>query len=75
MPHRYGPKGRLSPTLGTPCSLCGGPLQVGDYTTLVRVSVQTRWANDAEEAHWDCAQSIEARGTPNGVTPIRPSDD
>jgi hypothetical protein len=63
MPHRYGPKGRLSPTLGTPCSLCGEPLQVGDYTTLVRMSVQSRYANDAEEAHWACAMSREQERT------------
>lgn len=74
MPHRYGPKGSLSPSLGTPCTLCGEPFRVGDFTTLVRMSVQTRYANDAEEAHWECATTL-ARGTPAGVEPLPRSDD
>lgn len=57
---KYGPKEGLSPTLGDPCGLCGAPLVVGDYTTLVARSAGSRYANDGAEVHWHCAVSAES---------------
>jgi hypothetical protein len=55
---KYGPKGRLSPTLGEPCAVCGVAFLVGDYTTLVRSTDGTRYADDGVEVHWDCAHPL-----------------
>ena len=56
--HRYGPKSAVSPTVGDPCGVCGEPLLVGDYTTLVRLNHATKYGDDAVEAHWDCGRSL-----------------
>ena len=58
---KFGPKGRLSPTLGDPCAICGEPFAVGDYTTLVRSSEGSRYVDDGVEAHWDCAHPLTPR--------------
>ena len=55
---RFGPKGGLSPTLGDPCALCKQPLALGDYTTLVRRTSESRYPDDAAEVHWDCAVQL-----------------
>ena len=63
---KYGPKSRVSPTIGDPCSLCGEKLAAGDYTTLVRSTADGRYANDAVEVHWDCVATRWPRGTDGG---------
>jgi hypothetical protein len=55
---KYGPKGNLSPTLGSPCAICGAPFAVGDFTTLVRTSDASRYSDDGVEAHWECAHPL-----------------
>jgi hypothetical protein len=60
---KYGPKSGLSPTVGDPCPLCGTAFARGDFTTLVRQSINGKYANDGIEVHWDCA----ARGWPRGT--------
>lgn len=55
---KFGPKGQLSPTCGDPCDVCREPLAIGDYTTLVPRSANSRYADDAVEAHWSCAMRI-----------------
>lgn len=51
---KYGPKGPLSPSLGSPCNICGAPLSVGDYTTFHRAASASRYVDDSPEVHWDC---------------------
>ena len=58
---KFGPKGRLSPTLGDACLLCGRPLAIGDYTTLVHRAMTGRHANEGAEVHWGCAQGLADR--------------
>lgn len=60
---KYGPKGKLSPSLGDTCPLCGVSLAAGDFTTLVGRTATGKYANDAVEVHWDCAMKRLARGT------------
>lgn len=55
---KYGPKGGWSPTLGDPCALCGKPLAVGDYTTLIKRADDARYADHGLEVHWDCAVPV-----------------
>jgi hypothetical protein len=57
---RFGPKGRLSPTLGDPCPVCRKRLAAGDYTTLVRRPLVGRYADDGTEVHWTCAMNLVA---------------
>lgn len=52
---KYGPKGHLSPSLGDTCPLCGRPLGVGDFTTLVKRPSDWRYADQGVEVHWQCA--------------------
>lgn len=59
---KFGPKGHLSPTLGAACLLCGAPLILGDFTTLVRRAVTGRSADDGAEVHWACAERRGGRG-------------
>ena len=61
---KFGPKGHLSPTLGAACLLCGAPLMLGDFTTLVHRGVADRSASDGAEVHWACA---ERRGRPSAL--------
>jgi hypothetical protein len=53
---KYGPKVNLSPSIGTPCSLCGEPFKEGDYTTLLRRTRDSKFGNTPVEVHWDCAR-------------------
>jgi hypothetical protein len=53
---KYGPKGSLSPSLGDPCLLCGRPMIVGDFTTLIRRPHDKRYADHGAEVHWQCAE-------------------
>jgi hypothetical protein len=55
---KYGPKRKLSPTLGDPCPLCRRPFAAGDFTTLVRRTGSGRYANDGTEVHWECAVQL-----------------
>ncbi len=52
---KFGPKEELSPSIGTPCPICGVPFAVGDYTALVRTTSHSRFGNEKVEVHWDCA--------------------
>jgi len=61
---KFGPKGHLSPTLGAPCLLCGAPLAIGDYTTLVRRAIAGRYSDDGAEVHWECAERLAAPPEP-----------
>ena len=63
---KYGPKSKVSPTIGDLCPICGVGLAPGDFTTLVRKDVGGRFANDAVEAHWDCVAKRWAKGTDGG---------
>jgi hypothetical protein len=58
---KYGPKGQMSPTLGSPCAICGAPFAIGDFTTLVRTSDEGRYSNDSVEVHWECAHPLRAQ--------------
>lgn len=52
---KYGPKSNASPTIGEACPLCGDAFVAGDYTALVRRTLKGKFADDAVEVHWDCA--------------------
>ena len=52
---KYGPKGNLSPSIGEPCPICGVPFAVGDYTTMIRTTRDSKHGNANIEVHWDCA--------------------
>jgi hypothetical protein len=54
-PTKYGPKEELSPSLGTPCAMCGVVFVIGDYTTLIRATHHSKYGNARLEVHWDCA--------------------
>jgi len=60
---KYGPKSNLSPTIGAPCPLCGVALAAGDFTTLVRTTINGKYANDGAEVHWHCVEKRWPRGT------------
>lgn len=64
---KYGPKSDLSPTIGDPCPLCGTPFRRGDYTTLIRRTAESAFADDGAEVHWTCV----ARRWPRGTGPQR----
>ena len=64
---KYGPKSDLSPTLGDPCPLCGVPFARGDFTTLVRRTAESAFADDGAEVHWTCV----ARRWPRATGPQR----
>jgi hypothetical protein len=66
---KYGPKSRVSPTIGDPCPFCAISLAAGDYTTLVPKGGSSRFANDAVEAHWDCIGKRWPKGTGEGQPP------
>ena len=53
---KYGPKSDASPSIGTPCPLCGIGFAAGDFTTLVRATRGSKYGNTPIEVHWDCAQ-------------------
>lgn len=60
---KYGPKSGVSPSIGDLCRLCGVAFARGDFTTLVRMSIAGKYADDAVEVHWDCAIKRWPRGT------------
>jgi hypothetical protein len=60
---KYGPKSRLSPSLGDPCPLCHRPFAQGDFTTLIRQTAKGNYADDGVEVHFTCVARRLARGT------------
>ncbi len=55
---RYGPKEPLSPSIGTPCPLCGVELKVGDFTALIRATTVSKHGDNRIEVHWACATKV-----------------
>jgi hypothetical protein len=68
---KYGPKSGVSPTIGDPCPLCGDAFARGDFTTLVRTSIQGKYANDAVEVHWERRETLAGGHGRASLNPCR----
>ena len=60
---KYGPKSNLSPSIGDPCPLCGVRFAAGDFTTLIRRTASSAFADDGAEVHWTCVARRWPRST------------